>query len=283
MDKNWKEIWKTHSVWALLAGLAVLCVLLCAVRLRAFLDWAWVQRLKDNLDFIGDFLYRYPWLATALVILILLALLAGRFSLDSTTVTVLGMEFQLRQTENAVKSQIKNFLSSKRSIFVFYDQYDNLYDCINSMYQILVFLRKQLVNFESFDQTHNESYSQIEGMIQEIGRFLTKYQSDYRRYYEMEIEQHSGFFTPFQEIQAGYGKRKEMLADFHALNENMKPYAEFFHIDIQKWEGWDGANMESGENVSAEGGENVPAENENQPESGTHVPAESGTAGEGTE
>lgn len=217
-------------------------IVLCFFSLQSVLRIPEVICLKDNLDFIGTFIARYPWLATVIVVLFLIILLIQNFSLNSTTINFLGIEFQLKHTENYVKIQIKNYLSTKRSIFVLYDQYDNYYDVINSMYDILVFLRNQLANFDNFSQTNNDCYRQIEGMIKAIGRFLTKYQSDYRRYYETKIEINSESFFSFRDIQNTYFQVAEMVTDFRKLNLEMKPYADFFGIDTEKWSNWYSGN-----------------------------------------
>lgn len=148
-----------------------------------------------------------------------------------------GVEFQLKNTERNAKLQIKNHLSSKRSIFVFYEEYDNYYDVINSMYDTLNFLRKQLENFDFFSQTNNECYEQIEGMIKTIGQFLTKYQSDYRRYYEYQVAEIEGFI-PFKNIQNSYYKISNMTIDIQKLNMGMERYATFFNINTEKWMNW---------------------------------------------
>ena len=237
----WRLLSLPGKILAAVLALAVLYIVFCRLDWPAVLNYPDILRLRDNLDFLGACIDRYPWLAAAAMVLIPLILLMGRFSLNSTTFTVLGLELQFRQTESAVKAQIKNFLSAKRAVFVFYEEYDNYYDCINSMYKTLVFLNEQLETFERFSQTNTDSYEHIEGMIQEIGRFLTKYQSDYRRYYETELERMSvnGLtFIPFHEIQDMYGKSREMAADFYRLNERMAEHAAFFDIDIDKWK-WD--------------------------------------------
>ena len=221
-------------------GLALGGILLCTVSLWDLLEVPWILRLKENLDFIGTFLVLYPWLATVGVLAVVLALLMGKFSLNSTTINVLGVELQLWQTENTVNAHVRNFLSKKRAVFVFYPEYDNHYDCINSLYQILTFLGEQLDSFENFSQTENESYVHIEGMIREIGRFLTKYQSDYRRFYELKLREHEDDFISFQDIQREYGKAAEMAADFRKLNRKMEEHARFFHINIAKWTNWYG-------------------------------------------
>lgn len=196
-------------------------------------------RIVENLDLITAFLSRYSWLVKAGVFFLLYFLLKNHFHLKATTIKIFeGLEIELKQTESRVKAQVRNYLSSKRSIFVFYDDYDNYYDCIDSMHKILEFLRTQL---ETFDNQKSESYGHIEGIIKELGRFLTKYQSNYRKYYELQqkqMENDPNQFRTFQQIQDGYPKAREMRVDFHTLNARMKKYADFFHIDIEKWKNW---------------------------------------------
>ena len=221
----------------LIVALALACVL-CLFPLKLVLKIPAVICLKNNLDFIRQFIERYSCLATVTIIVFIIILLAQNFSVNSTTMKLMGIEFQLKNTEKNVKIQIKNYLSTKRSVFVLYKEYDNYYDVINSMYDILLFLRKQIANFDNFSQTNNECYKKIEGMIKEIGCFLTKYQSDYRRYYSTNIERDSKDFIPFKDIQNGYFQVSEMENDLYQLNIKMKPYAIFFFIFTDKCSNW---------------------------------------------
>lgn len=216
----------------------LICVSLCFQPWNCILKIPAVNCLKDNLDFIGNFIIRYPWLSIVIIIACIFFLLTDNFSLSSTKIIVFGMEFQLKHTERNAKLQIKNYLSSKRSIFVFYKEYDNYYDVINSMYDTLIFLRNQLKNFDVFSQTSNKCYKQIEGMIKTIGQFLTKYQSDYRRYYEYKAPEFGEEFIPFKNIQDNYCKISDMTIDIQKLNMEMKQYAIFFNIDTEKWKNW---------------------------------------------
>lgn len=177
------------------------------------------------------------WLFKILVLVLILAIvyimLKNNFSIASTKITIAGFELQLKNTESKTKSNIKNHLSSKRAIFKINNEYDNYYDVINSMYQTFVFLRAQLNAFDNTDA--NEVYKTIENMLKEIGSFLTKYQSDYRRYYEMFIQSSDQNFVPFIENQKHYYKYDSMKADFKILNDRMCTYAKNFDIDVEKW------------------------------------------------
>lgn len=221
-------------------------VIIAYIILSPLLPQTWIpffsgaaQVVVECLDLITDFLSRYSWLVTVAVVCFLYFLLTNHFHLKATTIKIFeGLEIELKQTEKRVNAQVRNYLSSKRSIFVFYDDYDNYYDCINSMYEILKFLRTQLA---TFDNQKNKTYERIEGIIKELGRFLTKYQSNYRKYYELQqkqMENDPKQFRTFQQIQDGYPKAREMRVDFHTLNARMKKYADFFHIDIEKWKNW---------------------------------------------
>lgn len=205
---------KHKNIIIFIIVILVIFIALCCLPLQSALEIPGVVCLKNNLDFIGKFIARYPWLATVVLFSVLIFLLIQNFSLNSTTMKFGGIEFQIKHSESNAKIQIKNYLTAKRSIFVFCEEYDNYYDVINSMYDILEFLRKQLANFDNFSQTDTECYRTIEGMIKTIGWFLTKYQSDYRRYYETKNEQNSDRFISFKEIQDAYFRVAEMTADF---------------------------------------------------------------------
>ena len=239
-----KKIWDCMKtafemlLWTVCAFFLVLGVL-TILPLQFFKSFPFITRLTENLNLITALKDRYPWLATVFVACFLYFLLTNRFHLNATKIKIFeGLEIELKQTESRVKAQVRNYLSSKRSIFVFYDDYDNYYDCINSMHKILEFLRTQLA---TFDNQKSESYEHIEGIIKELGRFLTKYQSNYRKYYELQqkqMENDPNQFRTFQQIQDSYPKAREMRVDFHTLNARMKKYADFFHIDIEKWKNW---------------------------------------------
>lgn len=234
--KKWFQKNKKETLFII--AIVLMISFLCTFSLRSTLKIEAIVRLKNNLDFVGQFLTRYPWLATVVVVAIIIFLLMKNFSLNSTTVKILGVEFQMKHTESSARIQVKNYLSSKRSIFVIYEEYDNYYDVINSMYEILMFLRNQLANFDNFAQTNNDCYKNIEGIIKEVAKFLTKYHSDYRRYYEQKINQSDNGFIPFKQIQNEYCKEQEILADFKTLNRNVQQYAKYFEIDVEKWTGW---------------------------------------------
>ena len=86
----------------LIVALALACVL-CLFPLKLVLKIPAVICLKNNLDFIRQFIERYSCLATVTIIVFIIILLAQNFSVNSTTMKLMGIEFQLKNTEkNAV-------------------------------------------------------------------------------------------------------------------------------------------------------------------------------------
>ena len=224
----------------LIKAIIVIIILICLLSFIPFYKLDCLDNccfLKENLDAVSNLIYSYMWLFKILVLVLILAIvyimLKNNFSIASTKITIAGFELQLKNTESKTKSNIKNHLSSKRAIFKINNEYDNYYDVINSMYQTFVFLRAQLNAFDNTDA--NEVYKTIENMLKEIGSFLTKYQSDYRRYYEMFIQSSDQNFVPFIENQKHYYKYDSMKADFKILNDRMCTYAKNFDIDVEKW------------------------------------------------
>lgn len=222
----------------LILGFILGILVLSNVHLRSVLKWKPILCVKDNLDFIGSFINKYPWLITVLIIIAILTLWAHNFSFVEPTINIFGVEFQVRNTEENVRIHVKNYLITKRSMFVYYEKYDNAYDSINSVYACLSFLREELASFDNDTQTKKECYLKVEELIKVLGKFLTKHQSDYRRYYENYLQRENDRFVPFIKIQSEYVAINELLADFRKLNAQTKPYAEYFGVDLEKWNNW---------------------------------------------
>lgn len=240
MKTRAKEWIKIHiKLIIVILGLVLICVGLCTINLSNSLKFQHIIQLKNNLDFIGIFINKYPWLMIIGIMLLLILYWGCNVKLKVSSLKLGDIEIQLRNSDKEIKANITNKLSSKRTLFCIYHDYDNYYDVINSLYKILVFLRGELENYEYFSVSRTECYKKIEDLIGIIGKFLTKYQSDYRRYYEKEIEalNHQEFIS-FSKIQNEYPRIEEMTNDLHLMNNEAEKYATFFNIDIDKWKNW---------------------------------------------
>jgi len=188
--------------------------------------------LNINLKFIQGELKQFSLII--IIGIIALGSIVGykKFFISEPKITIAGIEFKLKNSERIVKTNVKNFLSTKRSLFVFDIKHDNFYDVINSYYDIYKYLREQIGYFEDTMLSEGECYKKIESLLVKINSFLTKYQSNYKRWYIKEVE---GDFRPFMKIQETYEEYELMKQDFLKLNEDVIGEAIFFGIDIKKW------------------------------------------------
>ena len=79
--------------------------------------------------------------------------------------------------------------------------------------------------------------------IQVLNRFLTKNQSNYRRWIkyieENEMEKH--YLEPIGKLQKEYPHYEELIVDFKKVNDFFtNEFAKTFDIDIEKWMNWEG-------------------------------------------
>lgn len=64
-------------------------------------------------------------------------------------------------------------------------------------------------------------------------------------------------FISFSEIQNEYPKIEEMTNDLHFMNIEAKKHADFFNIDIDKWNNWYQSNTNKSCLISIKGNYNI--------------------------
>lgn len=247
MKKLATELMKTPiKLIIVIVGLILICAGLCTINLSNSLKFQPIIQLKSNLDFIGIFIKKYPWFIFVAIMILLVLYWVCNIKIKVSSIKLGNIEIQLKNSDKEIKANVTNKLSSKRTLFCTYRDYDNYYDVINSLYEILIFLRGQLENYEYFSFARTECYKNIEDLIGIIGEFLTKYQSDYRRYYKkrLKVANNGTLFISFSEIQNEYPKIEEMTNDLHSMNNKAKKYADFFSIKIDKWNNWYQSNTQ---------------------------------------
>lgn len=188
----------------------------------------YLATLKNNLFWLERVLDTFTPLFVLILIMIFIVWAKTNLSITITSCSVGGVEVSLRDIEGEVKYNVKNFLNTKRSLFKIYPEYDNFYDVFASYYDIYEFLRSQLMLFTSSNKQDSNIYKALQDMLKELNCFLTKYQSDYRRWYENEIEKE---FVPLSELQKSYTKYDEIVKAFVELNYKMNSRAEIFGVD----------------------------------------------------
>lgn len=190
--------------------------------------------LRKNLYWIERMLETFTPLLVLTFISIFILWAKTQLSITMTSFSVGGVVISLKDSENEVKNNVRNFLNTKRSLFKIIPEYDNFYDVFNSYHEIYEFLRTQLGLFISSNKQGSDTYKTLQEMLKELNCFLTQYQSDYRRWYETQIEKEKKKekdFIPLCELQKKYSKYVDMLSAFEKTNEKMACLAEKFNVD----------------------------------------------------
>ena len=193
--------------------------------------------LKSNLDFLALIVSNYGALIIAFLLIGLIFYLAFKFHVNVAEFSLLGMTFTLRDQEDIVKSQIRNYLNTKRSLFYFLEDYDNIYNVMKSWYEILNFIRLQFSKVENGGDLSKQCDEKLQGFVLELNDFLTKFHSDYRRWFEwkLKMEESKDAFTPFIEIQKDYSHYPEIRDAIHGINIKMREYGDYFGVNYSKW------------------------------------------------
>lgn len=213
--------------------IAIVLLMILAILLLLDLD-ATINKIvfldvfKRNVSWLENLVDTYTPLLIFTIIIVFIIWANVKLSVSITGCSFGGIDISLKATENEVKNNMRNFLNTKRSLFCIEPAYDNFYDVLASYYSVYEFLRLQLLTFENSHKKDGEMYKELQQMIKELNVFLTRYQSDYRRWYEKENEKE---FIPLAKLQPNYSKYEEMLEGFKLVNMSMQKHAQVIGVN----------------------------------------------------
>lgn len=183
--------------------------------------------VKNNLDWLASLLDKYALLLLSILFVVAFVWAKIHLSISITSCSIGGIEINLKNIEGEVRINVRNYLNTKRSLFAVYPEYDNFYDVFTSYHEVYEFLRTQIILFSS-NRHDSETYIALQDMLKALNLILTKYQSDYRRWYEKEND---NSFVFLSELQNSYPKYCEIVSAFKEFNDRMKIHAVTFDID----------------------------------------------------
>lgn len=227
--KNSKNNWRTFVFW----GIVFLVILA-----MFFLDMQSVQSkcsflstFKSNIKWLANIIDNYLSVLIAFIVFFIIVKMAFNLSFTVNGANIAGIEISLKSPEKLVKNNIKNFLSTKRSLFEVNEQYDNYCEVFDSYHDIYTFLREQLLDFENKNIVDNDIYRETKEMINELNHFLTRNQSHFRRWVNWYESHHDDDYLPLAEMQKKYPYYSDLIADFKTLNSKMQSHATNLGID----------------------------------------------------
>lgn len=232
-------------VFAIFIIFCVIVGVLCFINLREIVRNLPVYgMLRDNLAFLSAVASRYRELFLFLFFLLLfvyIIYLKCNYRTSISEFTLAGISFTFKDPEPVIKVRVSNYLNTKRSLFYYYEGYDNLYDVMSSWHEILLFIREQLCFLEerNSDGKNSDFNKNLQELVAELNWFLTKYQSDYRRWYESQIKkemQTTDKFRPLFFIQREYFLYDKIMQDIKLLNEKLRTQSNIWDVDCKRWE-----------------------------------------------
>lgn len=189
--------------------------------------------LNQNLAFIAKQIEKFGSLIIISLLVFVIIYFKSKFTLEISSFSIGNININIKNIDRVVISNIRNYLNSKRTLFLIDIEYDNFYDVFDSYHQIYCFLREQIQLYDS--KTDSKAYESIETAFKELNTFLTKHQTNYRRWYEAKSQAEEFAELDIHELQKKYRHYDELCADLTQINVNMNDLAKQFNINTEKW------------------------------------------------
>ena len=195
-----------------------------------------LQTFKANILWFKYLVETYSQLFLAVVIFSVVLWAAFNISISVNNISFSGFDISLKDSDKAVKNRVKNYLNTKRSLFMFKPEYDNICEVFDSYHCIYDFLRTQMLEFEGKKKNKSTVYAEMQKMLGELNKFLTINQSDYRRWFALYERKNTDSYITLWEAQKEYPRFNKLMQDFASLNKSMRFHAQLFNIDILDWD-----------------------------------------------
>ena len=150
-------------------------------------------------------------------------LINGTTSLKIDKLSLGGLNILFDTSRTLYINSVSNYLDSKRTLFRIVPEYDNFLEVFESYFQTYSFFRTEMKILDP--QRDKELYDLTNNILQELNKFLTINQNNYRRWYQKISSDNSTEYppegsekyfynTPIGEIQEKYYAYKDLLEGF---------------------------------------------------------------------
>lgn len=204
---------------------------------------------KPVLEYISTVRILIEILAILLLSILLLYIIIGffgkRYSLRVDNFNIGGINILFDKSNEIYKKTVGNFIASKRTLFNFNKKRDNISQVLDAYYSTYKHIKD---NLELLDpEKDKEIYDLSTEILQKLNYFLSKHQSDYRRWFDyiinkdcIKISDDQNIIvheTTIELVQENYYRYEEIIRDIKNLNcyfnsDNIK---EKFNIKKFDW------------------------------------------------
>lgn len=232
MKKYFTRVKLLKCIWIL-----ILFIVLFLIDLKSIFNDDFTKVFRSNISYINYIIDEYKIIMILILLIILYFRVKSNFVFKLEKMKFFGVTVNCKDTERIFKQSIKSYLDTKRTLFRIELERDNYYDVIKSYYECYNFIRLKMAEYE-IKNSDLESYKAANEMIKELNKFLTKYQCDYRRWYEYIIENRivDLYDEDINKIQKRYRKYNEIREDFIKFNNEFRNCSKHFGINISNWD-----------------------------------------------
>lgn len=201
------------------------------------------------LEYISTVKILIEILAILLLLILLLYIIIGffgkRYSLRVDNFNIGGINILFDKSSEIYKKTVGNFIASKRTLFSFNKKRDNISQVLDAYHSTYKHIKD---NLELLDPGNDEEIYELSiEILQKLNHFLTKHQSDYRRWFDHITNENSIKLseddnivvheTTIELVQEKYYRYDEIIVDIKKLNLyfNSNNIEEKFNIKNFDW------------------------------------------------
>ena len=211
-----------------------------------FMDYSsWVsEKFKKNFTILSSTVITGA--VSLITYIVFTAYIGKKYSLKIDKLSLGGLNILFDTSRTLYTNSVSNFLDTKRTLFRIEPKYDNFSDVFESYFQTYNFFRQEMKVLDP--QRDKDLYDLTNNILQELNKFLTINQNNYRRWYQKVSSDNSTEYppegskkyfynTPIDEIQEKYYAYDDLLKGFQSINtffeNNVK---EPFGVNSEKWD-----------------------------------------------
>lgn len=185
---------------------------------------------KPVLEYISTVKILIEILVILLLLILLLYIIIGFFSksysLRVDNFNIGGINILFDKSNEIYKKTVGTFIASKRTLFSFNKKRDNISQVLDAYHSTYKYIKDNLELLDS--EKDQEIYKLSIEILQELNHFLSKHQSDYRRWYDHITNKNSIKLsddnnmnvheTTIELVQQNYYRYYEIINDIKNLN-----------------------------------------------------------------
>lgn len=241
MESKWVAVVKHIKLVLGVIAFSVMLFFLSIISIQN-INCVYFKILWHNIKFISEALYIF--IPLLLILMFFFLLITNKWALRIEKMNIGGFSILFDNPVKIYKRQVRNYLDTKRTVFKIDINNDNFSETLDSYYEVYKFFREEIKMLGDISERHikrndrTRLYNMANETLKVLNRFLTRHQSNYRRWYAYleRYDEEKYYLTPIGKLQKEYPDYKNLCLDFKAVNEYfIDTVAAEFNIKTEKW------------------------------------------------